>query len=138
LTKIRVKLPQQVIQAAFGQFANVKTLSTHAEAEATISPVGTSGVLPFPVNAATGSGNVCLFTPPNGKPAAPCDGSTSGNFGYLASPTVGNSQMGTNQPAFQDCNGKHKIPLTNRCSRQRSRARRQQRMRGPTTEPSVH
>jgi hypothetical protein len=81
--KLRVKLPDRKLSTFFAGVVGIRSLRTTAIAEAGLSAVDT-GVLPF---AGPAGGVICLKNPPNGLSVDQvCPGSTSGNFGYLASP----------------------------------------------------
>jgi hypothetical protein len=97
-TRMWVRIPDQVLAASFSRVIGVEELRTSAAAEAQIDYVPTSPVLPFGVPLTAGdSGEACLKTSPDGMAdyTAPCNGSSSGNFGYLNSPTYGNAFYNT-------------------------------------------
>jgi hypothetical protein len=104
-TRVRVRIPSQIIQTSFAKVLGVNELKAAAEAEAEVDIPGTyGGVLPFGVLSTGGSGQeVCLKDSSGGHSAPPCDGPDTGNFGYIASPLYGNTGIGTTA----ECGGGH-------------------------------
>ena len=97
----RVRLPQQVVETAFGKILGVAELRTGAFAVARLT-TGGGGILPFglPVGAGDG-GLICLSSAPGGLATDPCDGPSSGDFGTVELLKFGNSTIPTNE----NCNG---------------------------------
>lgn len=89
-TRIRVRLPDQVIQTTFARVLGFTTLTTHAVAEAQLVPPAGGGVLPFGVVGfnADITNQVCATA------AAGCGGGSSDTLRTLDSPLVGNPQYG--------------------------------------------
>lgn len=89
-TRIRVRLPDQVLAASFGPVIGVSTLQTHAAAEAELVPPSGGGVLPFGVLNFLGdaTNQICLTL------AGGCGGNSSDTLRALDSPLVGNPQYG--------------------------------------------
>jgi hypothetical protein len=95
-TRVRVRIPDQIIQTSFAKVLGVNELKAAASAEAEVDMPGTGGVLPLGVLSTGGSGQeVCLKDGSGGNSLPPCDGPDTGNFGYIASPLYGNTGMGT-------------------------------------------
>lgn len=105
---LRVRLPDTTVETAFARVVGFSewTVSATAEAGLTEQP-GSPNIIPFTLGAiGDGSGPVCLKTPPNGQAEDDCEeGSTSGNFGYLAIPRP-------SFPSNQNCNGGHQTVIT--------------------------
>ena len=99
---IRVRVPDQFIDAAFAGVFGVNQLSTSAAAEASLSPGGDGGgVLPFGVLAsAAGGDTICLRDSSGGQAVPPCDGTDAGNFGMINAPLAGNDELGTPDTCF--------------------------------------
>jgi len=98
LTKMRVRLPDVEIVTAFAQILGHETIATSGEAEVELVPTTTEGgVLPFGLPwAGSGASEVCLKSGSNPKNIAPCDGSETGNFGFLDITHFGqNPSLGT-------------------------------------------
>ncbi len=89
-TRIRVRLPDQVVQTTFARVLGITTLTTHAVAEAQLQPPTGGGVLPFGVVGfnADITNQVCATA------AAGCGGSSGDTLRALDSPLVGNPQYG--------------------------------------------
>lgn len=82
-SKIEVRLPTQQYSTAFGKIVGLTSFSHSAFAVAGLQAKGFGGVLPFGLPATSGDGHVCPKSNSNGLASDPCNGSTSGNFGYL-------------------------------------------------------
>jgi Flp pilus assembly protein TadG len=94
-TRVHVKIPLRTIPSNFAQVIGISSYTVSASAEAQISPIG---VLPLPANVSgAGASLICMKTPTNGQAQPPCDGSSGGNFGYLATYEYGNEALGTTQ-----------------------------------------
>ena len=95
-TQVRVRVPPRDYSTTFARLVGVDTIAHTAFAIAGTPPQGAfGGVLPFGLTGAAGTGHVCLKTGPGPLDSAPCDGPTTGNFGYLNFAHFGNEQMGT-------------------------------------------
>ncbi|MGH8998036.1 MAG: TadE/TadG family type IV pilus assembly protein [Acidimicrobiia bacterium] len=95
-SRMRVRIPNQIIETAFAGVLGVDELKTSAMAEAEIDIPGFGGVLPFGLPfKGPGGGEACLKDSSGGHAIPPCDGPDGGNFGYLDSPQYGNTGMGT-------------------------------------------
>jgi hypothetical protein len=88
-TRLRVRLPDQVITTNFSKVFGVASITTHAAAEAQLSPPAGSGTLPLITDNyfATPQNQFCLVG--NG-----CNGATSDNLRAMDSPLTGNPQFG--------------------------------------------
>ena len=83
-SRVRVRIPDQFHQTAFGGVVGVDQMQHSAFAIAGITR-GLAGVLPFGITgAAGGGGHVCLKTGPAGANVPVCTGPTAGNFGFLS------------------------------------------------------
>ena len=80
---IRVRIPNQSVDAIFGGLLGVDTYRTNATAVARFLP---ALVRPFAAVAGQPSGEYCLQNPPGGHAKLPCTGPTSGNFGSMHNP----------------------------------------------------
>lgn len=103
---IRVKLPTQTIDTAFGGVFGVGEMSTGAVAEVELSPGDQGGILPFAVYLGAGAltgPSMCMATAsnmPTGYPYSVCsERNTSGNFGTLNISVWGDANMP------KDCSG---------------------------------
>jgi len=85
--ELRVKVPDQLVQATFGKVLGVDEIATRAVAHARVQFRQGGSVRPFGILAGVASGSTCLTTSPGGLAAPPCDGPDSGNFGTLNSQT---------------------------------------------------
>jgi len=93
---LRVRVPDQTVQAAFGGLVGVNELTLRAAAVSRVQTGGHGGILPFGLPAGLGDGgHVCLSSGPTGQAEGPCEGSESGNFGTLKGAIYGNTEMGT-------------------------------------------
>lgn len=82
--QVRVRIPDQQYDTFFAHLVGVESYTHSAFAIASLEPVGFAGVLPFGIpSMGNGGGYICPATPPAGLATDPCNGSTSGNFGYL-------------------------------------------------------
>ena len=100
-SQVQVRMPTQQLNAFFGRAAGVNAFSHSAFAIAGLRSAGFGSVLPFamPAGAGSGDGYVCIKSGSGGTSVAPCDGSSSGNFGYVDFGQFGNTDVGT----LQDC-----------------------------------
>jgi hypothetical protein len=99
---LRVRVPDQIVETFFGRTVGVTSIPASAVAQAQARYAnGAGGVRPFGVLNGLPAGQVCLATATGGQARPPCDGSVSGNFGTLNSPTFGSdttvSDCGTPQ-----------------------------------------
>lgn len=70
-TALRVRVPDQTVETAFGQFAGIDEYTTSAFAEVSLEPAG-GGALPFVVLATAGNGDqICLRTDGTGGEEPP-------------------------------------------------------------------
>lgn len=104
LQRVRVRIPDRVLATTFGRVIGFGSVTTSAFTE-TITDIGAAGdVLPFGLpTGSAGDSHICLKSNSNGKPdtVEPCDGPTTGNFGFLSITHFGNETMETTT----DCNG---------------------------------
>ncbi len=93
---LRVRVPDQIIDTAFGPILGIDQLTTRATAVSRIQYVGEGGVLPFGIPAGSGAGGLaCPSSAPSGLAIDPCSGPKTGNFGTLKARKFGNPLMGT-------------------------------------------
>lgn len=90
---IRVRVPDQLTETAFGGAIGTDQLTTNAVAHASIRFVVGGGARPFGVVNGASTGSICLTTRSGSVP--PCDGPDSGNFGTLNSQQWGDGEVGT-------------------------------------------
>jgi hypothetical protein len=95
--EIRVRVPDQLVDANFGAVIGTSQLNTHALAHATFAfAAGTGGGLPFGVlNGVPIGTEICLSSAPPAQAAPPCDGPAEGNFGPVDPPQWANTDLGT-------------------------------------------
>jgi Flp pilus assembly protein TadG len=94
LQKARVVIPEIEVATTFGRVLGVNSIGTSAEAEAIAGLAEPGTILPFGVGASDSSASqICLKTSAHVIP--PCDGPTTGDFGYLDISLYGNSQLNT-------------------------------------------
>jgi hypothetical protein len=85
-TKVRVRLPNDEVPTAFAHIIGWDGLSVSAKAASVLKVRRPGGILPFGLPSISADANqVCLKTGPDGHSAnePPCDGASSGNFGWL-------------------------------------------------------
>lgn len=93
---LRVRLPDQVVEAQFGGVIGTPSLTTSAVAVAKIFVVAPGGILPFGLPSGAGGGeHLCLSSAPSGIATDPCTGPLAGNFGVLKARLFGNDVLGT-------------------------------------------
>ncbi len=93
---LRVTLPTQIYETAFGGAVGLRQLRTGATTIATIHPNNGTGLLPFAVRGGVPTGEVCLDSG-TGSSVPPCDGSEAGSFGNIAPPLFGDPFLGSPQ-----------------------------------------
>lgn len=92
--ELRVKVPDQLVEAFFGSTLGVESIPTRAVAQAElVLRKGAGGVRPFGLVDGLPAGSVCLTT--SSSPAPPCDGPSQGAFGTLNSQTWGSDKSVT-------------------------------------------
>jgi hypothetical protein len=94
---LRVTLPTQIYDTAFGGVVGMTELRTGATAVATIMSEKGTGLLPFAVRGNVSTGEVCLDSGTGGSSVPPCDGSEAGSFGNIAPPLFGDPFIGSPQ-----------------------------------------
>jgi hypothetical protein len=88
----RVKLPIDSVDTTFGAVMGFDEVNVVAAGEATQTSKATADILPW----TAGSGSlVCLFSNQAPQSVPPCDGPTSGFFGYLDVALYGSAEHGT-------------------------------------------
>lgn len=92
---IWVRLPEQVVPTTFGKAIGIDSITTRAEATATLLSKGGSGALPFAIRGNASAGELCLDTSTGSKIVPPCDGNESGSFGNIAPPLFGSPSPGS-------------------------------------------
>ena len=108
--RVRIQLPLQNIETAFGKILGASSLSVAAAAEAELTFVGDSGgVMPFGILGNASDGElVCLRSASDGTATPPCDGSDTGNFHALNVDLYGHPTIGT--PTICGGNKNTKLP----------------------------
>lgn len=87
---LRVRVPTQVLDTAFGTVIGFDTISTQADAVARIEPASEfAGILPFGIPGGTGASETCLKTSGSGLALPPCLGPNGGGFGEINSEFFG-------------------------------------------------
>ena len=94
LGKVRVVLPDDDLDTTFGRLLGVNTLTIGAFAEAGSTLNASSRILPFSPLGVPGN-ELCLFSNQAPQTVPPCEGSTSGFFGYLDLALYGTEEAGT-------------------------------------------
>lgn len=107
-TEVRVQVPPRQYSTMFAHLAGVDSLGHSAFAIGGTTAGGFGGVLPFAITGGTGSGHLCLKTGPGGLAISPCEGPTSGNFGFLNFAHFGSTALGT--PTECHGQGKGRVP----------------------------
>jgi hypothetical protein len=96
LRKVHIILPVTQVATTFGRILGRLSISVNANAEAEATLKNPGQVIPFVVGPTGANANLnCLFEPPSGIAAPPCDGPTSGNFGYMKPYLYGDPTFGT-------------------------------------------
>lgn len=99
--RLRVRVPDQLMDTTFGRTMGVTEIATNAYAVASVEPVEKGlGILPFAVRGGQGAGKICLKTSSSGTYVAPCGPNEAGSFGTLLSPNFGNQFF----PTAPNCN----------------------------------
>lgn len=95
--RIQVRIPTRQYDAAFAPVVGIEGFDHSAFAIAGEFRAGLGGVLPFGLGpgSSSGDGYVCVKSGPGGHSEPPCDGSSSGNFGFLDFATFGDTELGT-------------------------------------------
>lgn len=87
---LRVRIPDQDTPTTFARILGMNSLTTSAAAVARWEDGDPdTPIIPFGIPAATPTGEQCIHHGSGGTSIAPCDGSTSGNFGAINSPFFG-------------------------------------------------
>lgn len=96
-SRIRVRIPDQYHETAFGGVIGKGKVRHSAFAIAGVAQRGFGGVLPFgmPAGASGGDGYACVKSNSGGQSEAPCNGPDSGNFGTIDIGLYGNEDLGT-------------------------------------------
>ncbi len=96
-SRIQVRIPTQQLNSVFGRAAGVNSFNHSAFAIAGLVSAGFGSVLPFgmPSGAGAGDGLVCIKSGSGGTSVEPCDGSSSGNFGYVDFSQYGSDEVNT-------------------------------------------
>jgi len=94
---LRVRVPDQFVEAQFAGVIGTDQLTTNAVAVARVlNLTGSGGVLPFSLPGTAGGGeHLCLSSGPSGNSLDPCSGGSSGNFGTVRIRQFGNAALGT-------------------------------------------
>jgi len=87
---VRVRIPNQSLDSAFGTFVGVQQLTTSAFAVAKIENAqANSPIIPYGIAGGAGSGELCFGSNPSGTAFPPCTGPSTGTFGSLLSEFFG-------------------------------------------------
>ena len=87
---LRLRMPDQLVDSAFGGILGASTLRTDAVAVARLAPeVTTAPIIPYGLSGNAGVGESCIGTGPPGTAYAPCSGPSAGTFGTLLSEFFG-------------------------------------------------
>lgn len=97
--EVRVRIPDQLTAAHFGQVIGSTGLTTSAVAHASLRYKQGGAVMPMGLSYGTGNGTQCLSSSPPALATYPCTGPTTGNFGSLNIPLWGNPDFGTGTTA---------------------------------------
>ncbi len=112
LQRMRVRLPNVPVDAAFGPVLGVQELPTTAAAVVLLKLHAAGDVLPFGLpSSAAGDAEVCLKSGVNPVPIEPCDGPNSGNFGYIEITNFGNESE--EYQTVIDCTGDNAMMVRN-------------------------
>jgi hypothetical protein len=96
LSKVHIILPVTQVATTFGRVLGRLSIAINANAEAEVIVKHPGQVIPFVVGPTGAGANInCLFEPPSGIAAPPCDGPTAGNFGYMLPYLYGDATFGT-------------------------------------------
>ncbi len=85
-SRVRVRLPRTAVETYFAKVIGVDAVHVSAAATAEAKLTRDDRIIPATVAAASGSGNSCIEN--GGANVAPCDRSTSGNFGSFNAPRL--------------------------------------------------
>ncbi len=85
-SRVRVRLPLKAVKTFFAKVIGVDSVQVGAAATAEAKLKRDDRIIPATVAASTGSGNTCIEN--GGSNVAPCDKSTSGNFGSFNAPRL--------------------------------------------------
>lgn len=96
-TRVQVRIPTREQESTFGAVVGIEGYAHDAFAIAALAHEGFGSILPFGLGAGAGGGDgqVCVKTGPGGHAEPPCDGPSSGNFGYLDFAYFGSSDLNT-------------------------------------------
>ncbi len=112
LQRMRVRLPNVPVDAAFGPVLGVQELPTTATAVVLLKLHASGDVLPFGLSTnAAANTEVCLKSGVNPLPTDPCDGPASGNFGYIEITNFGNESE--EYQTVLDCTGDNAMMVRN-------------------------
>ena len=109
LTRVRVRIPNMTVEAAFSRVAGFDDLMSTATAEAELIYGFSGGILPFGLPSGSASATeICLKSgPPSHAPnQPPCTGPVTGNFGSLDISWYGNPLTGTPTQCTGNANGR--------------------------------
>lgn len=93
LEESRVMLPHDTIETTFGRVLGIDTMTVRVAAEAKQDVETSAAVIPLTIGGA--GPDVCLYSNQAPQTVPPCDGPSSGNFGYLDIALYGNAELGT-------------------------------------------
>ncbi len=108
---LRVTVPTQIYDTAFGGVIGLPELSTRATTVVTILPDRGTGLLPFAVRGNVPAGEICLDSG-TGSSQPPCDGSEAGSFGNIAPPIFGNPFIPTAQRCSNQTSSNNNVAVS--------------------------
>ena len=93
LEESRVVLPPDAVDTSFGRVIGMSSMTINAFAEAKQDLERSASVIPLTLGGA--GPDVCLYSNQAPQTIPPCNGPSSGNFGYLDIALYGNTRLGT-------------------------------------------
>lgn len=110
-SQLQVRLPVQQYASIVGGVVGVDSFDHSAFAIAGRTRVGFGGPLPFAMASGAGGGDgyICIKSGTGGHSSRPCDGASSGNFGYIDLAFFGDPALGT----VLECGGNAKNRIKN-------------------------
>lgn len=96
LSKVHIILPITQVATTFGRLLGRTSIDVNAFAEAEVEIKRPGQLIPFVVGPTGANANLkCLYEPPGGQAAPPCDGPAAGNFGYMQPYLYGDVNLAT-------------------------------------------
>ena len=104
---LQVRIPTQQYETAFARVAGLDSFDHSAFAIAGFVSAGFGSILPYGLPASSGdSAQLCLKSGPTPHSEYPCDGPSSGSFGFLDFTYYGDDLVQTTQTCSGDENGR--------------------------------